>query len=439
MSPNKEIPTFDGATLSPKLKARDGADPHSHALPIGKSAGAGGVAVARQYKHAAGKSSTYSPQVVDMIYHMSRDGAFSDEHTARFVAAKLAGERDSPRATPPTTWDQLVFLSANLTRLVIDPYREKCNSIVRIGDERPRPLSLDWPIVYGGIQLSRLPGSIASHLVQTAARANLAVETEAAFDTAPNMPRIVRVDATQPLPTLNGACAVEVDAPRATLLDVRRLGPVVDALRLATDRTIPVGIVAPAFNASTVVDQTVQLGVDFYVADAQWTEDARPDNVFPELRAAPAIGVLTDTVEQLRLHCREEAVQIIYRGGIRGGADAGKAICLGATAVTLGLSAVVGMGFQVTQIADEQSLLDQLANEQRESRAIETHLYNFTKSVVMEVTMLARACGKSSVTNMEPEDLRALSRDLSAVTGIPVVGKDYNFRVEETNRKSQVV
>ena len=43
--------------------------------------------------------------------------------------------------------------------------------------------------------------------------------------------------------------------------------------------------------------------------------------------------------------------------------------------------------------------------------------------------MLARACGKSSVTNMEPEDLRALTVAVSAATGIPVAGKDYNFRI----------
>ena len=53
---------------------------------------------------------------------------------------------------------------------------------------------------------------------------------------------------------------------------------------------------------------------------------------------------------------------------------------------------------------------------------------NVAKSIVMEVTMLARACGKTSVTNMEPEDLRSLSIAVSEATGIPVAGKDFDFR-----------
>ena len=36
--------------------------------------------------------------------------------------------------------------------------------------------------------------------------------------------------------------------------------------------------------------------------------------------------------------------------------------------------------------------------------------------------MLARACGKSNVHDLEPEDLRALTLDASFITGIPVVG-----------------
>ena len=423
----KQKPIFDGATLSPKLKAE--VDPDSVSLPIGKVAGAGGATVARAYKHAAGKSDTYSPEVVDMIYHMARGGTFTDEHASEFVAAKLAAERDVTRATPPLTWDQLVFLSANLTRLVIDPYRERCNSQVQLGADRTKPLTLEWPIIFGGIDLGRLPEPLPSYFLRTAAKAGLAVEMDScSIDADCKVQRILRVDATKPLPPIQAAAAVELDAPLATKLDRRHLAPAIEAVRKATDAQVPVGIVAPAFNAPTVVNETIELEVDFYVTDAQWTQDEKPTNVFPEGLAAPAIHVLADTVDRLRHHCREETVQVIYRGGIRGGADAGKAICLGATAVSLGLAAVVGMGFRLTQIRDEDAILKQMESESRDPEQIATHLYNFAKSVNMEVTILARACGKSSVTNMEPEDMRALTSAVSAATGIPLVGKDMNFR-----------
>ena len=76
------------------------------------------------------------------------------------------------------------------------------------------------------------------------------------------------------------------------------------------------------------------------MTDAQWTDNARPTAPLSEMNAGPAIHVLADTIDRLRHHCREASRQVIYRGGIRDGADAGKAICCGATAVTIGLAGV---------------------------------------------------------------------------------------------------
>ena len=421
MGEKNEKPVFDGATLSPKIKPKPGVD---LGLPIGKTT-PNGEAVARHYKHAAGKSSTYAPQVVDMIYHMSRQGRFDDDHVRQFVSAKLAAERDAQTPPLPATWDQLVFLSANLTRLVIDPYREKCNSQVKIGPDRPRPLVLDWPIVYDGIDFGRVHESVFEHISAASVRAGLAVAADAAK--LSKSQHIIRINPVDPLPAVDGASAIEIAAPRAEQLDRQTLAPLIEAARKATDGRIPIGIVAPAFNAERVVDETIELDIDFYVSDAQWTHNQRPGDVFPELAAAPALHVLADTVERLRHHCREDSIQVIYRGGIRGGADAGKAICLGATAVALGLGAVISLGHKLTSIEDEAKLVALLAKPLDSDDAV-TSVYNFTKSINMEVTMLARACGKTSVTNMEPEDLRALTSEVSAATGVPVAGKDYNFR-----------
>ena len=47
--------------------------------------------------------------------------------------------------------------------------------------------------------------------------------------------------------------------------------------------------------------------------------------------------------------------------------------------------------------------------------------------MTMEITMLAKACGKSSVHNLEMEDLRALSFEASAFTGVKLAGIDRVF------------
>jgi len=47
--------------------------------------------------------------------------------------------------------------------------------------------------------------------------------------------------------------------------------------------------------------------------------------------------------------------------------------------------------------------------------------------MTMEITALAKACGKSSVHNLEVEDLRAMSFEASAFTGVKMAGIDRAF------------
>ena len=58
------------------------------------------------------------------------------------------------------------------------------------------------------------------------------------------------------------------------------------------------------------------------------------------------------------------------------------------------------------------------------------HVEGFLNSMTQEMQMFARACGKASVFDLEPEDLRAMTIEASAITGIPLVGTDFAFRPE---------
>jgi glutamate synthase domain-containing protein 2 len=50
---------------------------------------------------------------------------------------------------------------------------------------------------------------------------------------------------------------------------------------------------------------------------------------------------------------------------------------------------------------------------------------NYLKAMVMELTALARACGKSDVHHLEPEDLVALTIEAAAMAKVPLVGTDW--------------
>ena len=46
-------------------------------------------------------------------------------------------------------------------------------------------------------------------------------------------------------------------------------------------------------------------------------------------------------------------------------------------------------------------------------------VYNFLTAMTMELQMLARACGKTNVHSLEPEDLAALTVEASAMARVP--------------------
>jgi hypothetical protein len=43
----------------------------------------------------------------------------------------------------------------------------------------------------------------------------------------------------------------------------------------------------------------------------------------------------------------------------------------------------------------------------------------------MEAQTLARACGKSHLHNLEPQDLAALTVEAAAMAGVPLAGTDW--------------
>ncbi len=51
-----------------------------------------------------------------------------------------------------------------------------------------------------------------------------------------------------------------------------------------------------------------------------------------------------------------------------------------------------------------------------------TAVANYLRALTMEVTALARACGKSSVHHLEPEDLAALTVEAAAMARVPLAG-----------------
>ena len=65
-------------------------------------------------------------------------------------------------------------------------------------------------------------------------------------------------------------------------------------------------------------------------------------------------------------------------------------------------------------------------------------VYNFLTAMTMELQMLARACGKTNVHSLEPEDLAALTMEASALAKVPLTGTNYVVGQTENEILSEV-
>ena len=154
----------------------------------------------------------------------------------------------------------------------------------------------------------------------------------------------------------------------------------------------------------------------------------------------PAVQALQD----LGMHRK---VQLIVSGGIRTGADVAKALALGADAVAIGTAALIALGDNDPRLENEYRKLGTTAgayddwHEGRDPAGITTQdptsaarldpvkagrrLANYLSVLTLECQTIARACGKSHVHNLEPEDLVALTVEAAAMAGVPLAGTDW--------------
>ena len=231
----------------------------------------------------------------------------------------------------------------------------------------------------------------------------------------------------------------------------------IEELREATDWAVPVYVKIGATRVEHDVKLAVAAGADVVVVDGMQGGTAATQDVFIEHAGIPTLPAVRLAAKALREIGMEREVQLIVSGGIRSGADVAKALALGADAVSIGVAALMALGCNRSSYRDPEGnamdvRCDYIALGTIPGRCSHCHtgmcpvgiatqepdlerrlhvgtaaksVANFLRATTMELTALTRACGKSNVHHLEPDDLVALTIEAAAMAGVPLAGTNW--------------
>jgi glutamate synthase domain-containing protein 2 len=227
-------------------------------------------------------------------------------------------------------------------------------------------------------------------------------------------------------------------------------------LREITDWEKPIYVKVGATRVFHDVKLAVHAGADVVVVDGMQGGTAATQWAFIEHVGIPTLAAVRQAVDALDDLNKKEEVQLIVSGGIRTGADVAKALALGADAVSIGQGVLVALGCNSSHFVNagrnvdataDYALLgtkagfchhchtgrcpvgvttqDPLLEQRLEPATGAKRVRNYFKTLNMELTMIARACGKQNVHHLEREDLAALTVEAAAMARIPLAGTSW--------------
>ena len=218
----------------------------------------------------------------------------------------------------------------------------------------------------------------------------------------------------------------------------------IEELREATDYQVPIFVKMGASRVFDDVKLAAKAGADVIVVDGMEGGTGASPAILQEHTGIPTLAAVCESRAALEDCGLYGEVQLIIAGGIRDGVDAAKAMALGADAVYIGTAALIALNCNKALYVDDYQklgtepgfchhchtgrcpvgvttqdpeLMQRLDIDQAAER-----IASFLRVMTLEVQMLARACGKSDVHDLEPEDMAALSLEASAICGIPLAG-----------------
>ena len=230
----------------------------------------------------------------------------------------------------------------------------------------------------------------------------------------------------------------------------------INEMREITDWEKPIYVKIGATRVFNDVKLAAIAGADVVVVDGMQGGTAATQTVFIEHVGIPTLAAVRQAVDALEDLNLRGKVQLVVSGGIRTGADVAKALAMGADAVSIGQGMLIALGCNSTSyvqngvhhsaVADYERLgtapgychhchtgqcpvgvttQDPVLEQRLEPAVGAKRVRNYLKTMNMELTTIARACGKQNVHHLEREDLVALTVEAAAMANIPLAGTNW--------------
>jgi NADPH-dependent glutamate synthase beta subunit-like oxidoreductase len=337
-------------------------------------------------------SADYSVRTREDIFVMARTKPADARKQQAVFTKRLAVSNATHFHPEVATLDDIVFLPANLSRLVIDPYRDACRVETALGQ-----LVLGAPFLVGGFDDA--PEEVREAVGRGAAAHRLA--SVGRLPLGPDLPWLQLLgEGDEPRPE-----AAAVIAPWPVAVNAVSQGGAGQVRPLH-------GLAADAASLPEAIPFALEHGYELLLLEGS---GPLADGGWPELRGAPDLTLLRDAIRILRELNREEDLTLLSFGGVRSGTDAAKLIGLGANAVVVGLSLALAVGGRI-----EAGSVSFYGDVEPDARAESAEL--FLNALRAEASIMPRCTGKTDIANLEPEDLRAISITTAKATGIPLAG-----------------
>ena len=190
---------------------------------------------------------------------------------------------------------------------------------------------------------------------------------------------------------------------------------------------VPIGAKLSAQHIEDDIDAALRIGVDYIILDGRGGGTGAAPVLFRDHISVPTIPALARARRHLDARGRAD-VTLVITGGLRTHTDFAKALALGADAIAVSNSAMQAIGCIGMRACASNNCPVGIATQKPELRQrlpvddAANRLHRFFCATVEMMSVLARACGHTSLSEFCPDDLTTFDWDMANLTGISYGG-----------------